>query len=313
MSNKFISWAIFVLLCFIWGSSFILMKVSNEGLTAAQIGALRIFSAALVFIPFAFFHISNVPRKKIGLLIVTGFFGNLLPAFCFAIALLKIDSSLAGILNSLTPICVVFIGVLVFRDKIKTQKIIGVLIGFAGLCLLALTQKNISIHNLGYASLVILGTISYGVNVNLVSHYLKEIKPIHIATISLAFMSIPAGWVLLQQGFFKIDFSDTTVLWAVFNTILLGLVASAFATVLFYILVQKASGLFASLVTYGIPFVALVWGFIDGETITITGLICLVIILLGVFLANRPDKKNGEVKTPPSKFDVEKADWIKQP
>jgi len=313
MSNKFICWAIFILLCFIWGSSFILMKVSNEGLTAAHIAALRIFLAALVFTPFAIFHISKVPRKKLGLLIFTGIFGNLLPAFCFAIALLKIDSSLAGILNSLTPICVVFIGVLLFRDKIKIQKIAGVLIGFAGVCLLTVTQKNISIHNLGYASLVILGTIFYGINVNLVSHYLKEIKPGHIATISLAFMSIPAGWVLWQQGFFKIDFSDTTVQWALFNTILLGLVASAFATVLFYILVQKASGLFASLVTYGIPFVALFWGFIDGETITITGFICLAIILLGVFLANRPDKKNSEVKTPPSKFDVEKADWIKQP
>jgi len=313
MSNKFISWSIFVLLCFIWGSSFILMKVSNQGLTAYHIAALRIFSAGIVFIPFAFFHISKVPRKKIGLLIITGILGNLLPAFCFAIAILKIDSSLAGILNSLTPICVVFLGVLFFRDKVKTQKIIGVLIGFAGLCLLALTQKNISINNLGYAALVIVATISYGINVNQVSHYLKEIKPIHIATISLAFMSIPAGLVLWQQGFFLLDFTDTTVQWAVFNSTLLGLVASAFATVLFYILVQKASGLFASLVTYGIPFVALFWGFIDGESITISGFVCLAIILLGVFLANRPDKKESGVETPPSESVVEKADLIKQP
>ena len=117
MSNKFISWSIFVLLCFIWGSSFILMKVSSQGLTASQIAALRIFSAAIVFVPFAFFHMVNLTRKKAGLLVFTGIFGNLLPAFCFAIALLKIDSSLAGILNSLTPICVVLIGTLVFRDK----------------------------------------------------------------------------------------------------------------------------------------------------------------------------------------------------
>lgn len=313
MSNKFICWSIFVLLCFIWGSSFILMKVSNEGLTASQIAALRIFSAGIVFTPFAFFHITKVPRKKLGLLIVTGIFGNLLPAFCFAIAILKIDSSLAGILNSLTPICVVFLGVLVFRDKIKTQKIIGVLIGFAGLCLLTITQENISINNWGYAALVLVGTISYGINVNLVSHYLREIKPIYIATISLSFMTIPAGFVLLQQGFFKLDFTDPTVQWAVFNSILLGLVASAFATVLFYILVQKASGLFASLVTYGIPFVALFWGFMDGESITIAGIVSLAIILLGVFLANRPDKKESGVTTPPSKFIIEKADIIKQP
>ena len=178
---------------------------------------------------------------------------------------------------------------------------------------LHLRKKNISIDNLGYTSLVIIGTISYGINVNLVSHFLKEIKPVHIATVSLAFMSIPSGIVLWQQGFFQIDFSDTTVQWAVFNTVLLGIVASAFATVLFYILVQKASGLFASLVTYGIPFVALFWGFIDGEAITFTGLICLAIILLGVFLANRPEKKDSGVKTPPSDFEVKKADWIKQP
>lgn len=293
MSTKFISWSIFVLLCFIWGSSFILMKVSSQGLTGSQIAALRIFSAAIVFVPFAFFHIVKIPRKKAGLLFFTGIFGNLLPAFCFAIALLKIDSSLAGILNSLTPICVVLIGTLVFRDKIKTQKIIGVLVGFAGLCLLTLTQENISLENAGYASLVLLGTISYGVNVNLVSHYLKEMKPLHIATISLAFMSIPSGWLLWQQGFLQVDFAETRVQWAVFNCVLLGIVGSAFATILFYILVQKASGLFASLVTYGIPFVALFWGFMSGEVISLSVMICLSIILLGVYLANRPDKKES--------------------
>lgn len=293
MNNKLISWSIFILLCFIWGSSFILMKVSNRWLTPYQVAALRIFSASLVFIPFAFFHSKNIPFKKAGLLVITGFFGNLLPAFCFAIALLKIDSSLAGILNSLTPICVVAIGIVVFRDKIKSQKILGVIIGFAGLCLLTITQQNISLENAGYSLLVLAGTISYGINVNLVSHYMKAIKPLHIATISLAFMSVPSGLILLQQGFFHSDFSDTRVQWAIFNCILLGIVGSALATVLFYILVQKASGLFASFVTYGIPFVALFWGILDGEAVSVISLICLAIILLGVYLANRPDKKEN--------------------
>jgi drug/metabolite transporter (DMT)-like permease len=293
MNNKLISWSIFILLCFIWGSSFILMKVSNRGLTPYQVAALRIFSASLVFIPIAFFHFKNVSIKKTGLLVVTGFFGNLLPAFCFAIAVMKIDSSLAGILNSLTPICVVAIGIVVFRDKIKSQKILGVFIGFAGLCLLTITQQYISLENAGYSLLVLAGTISYGINVNLVSHYMKGIRPLQIATISLAFMSIPSGLVLWQQGFFHSDFSDTRVQWAIFNCILLGIVSSALATVLFYILVQKASGLFASLVTYGIPFVALFWGILDGEAISVISLMCLIIILFGVYLANRPDKKEN--------------------
>lgn len=291
MSNKFTSWTIFILLCFIWGSSFILMKVSQKGLSGAQIAALRIFSAAIVFVPFAFFYISKLPRKQMGLIFLTGFFGNLFPAFCFAIAIFKIDSSLAGILNSLTPICVVTIGITFFKDKIKTQKIIGVLVGFAGLCILTLAQKDISFDNIAYASLILAATLSYGINVNLVSHYLKEMNPIHLATVSLGFMSIPAGLVLWQQGFYGLDFRDYNIQWATINSVFLGIVASSIATVLFYMLVQKAGGLFASLVTYGIPFVALFWGVIYRESITFIKIISLAIILLGVFLANRPDKK----------------------
>lgn len=300
MNNKIINWGIFVLLCFIWGSSFILMKVANRWLTPYQVAALRIFSASLVFIPLAIFHWKKIPRQKTGLLAVTGFFGNLLPAFCFAIALVKIDSSLAGILNALTPICVVTVGVFLFRDKIRFQKIAGVLVGFAGLCLLTLTQDSISFENAGYTSLVLLGTISYGINVNFVSHYLKGLKPLHIATLSLSFMSIPSGILLWQQGFFDIDFRNTGVQWAVFNCVLLGVIGSALATLLFYLLVQKASGLFASLVTYGIPFVALFWGFIDGEPISLAALACLAVILAGVYLANRPEKKKAGPTGPAS-------------
>jgi drug/metabolite transporter (DMT)-like permease len=292
MNDRIISWLVFILLCFIWGSSFILMKVSNQGLTPYQVAALRIFSAALVFMPFAIVHLSRVDRRTAGLLVMAGFFGNLLPAFCFAIALLKIDSSLTGILNSLTPLCVVMTGILVFKDKIKLQKIWGVILGFAGLCLLTLTQNDISLQNAGYSFLVVLATLSYGFNVNLVGHYLKTIRPLHIATISLAFMSIPTALVLWQQDFLLIDFSDSRVQWAVFNCLLLGIVGSAFATVLFYLLVKKAGGLFASLVTYGIPFVALFWGVIDGEKTSWIEILCLGIILSGVYLANRPEKKN---------------------
>jgi len=267
------------------------MKVSQKGLTAPQIAGVRIVSAALVFLPFAAFHITKLPRRKMGLVILTGFFGNLFPAFCFAIAILKTESSLAGIFNSLTPIWVATIGVVFFKDKIKWQKLAGVLVGFAGLCLLTLTREDVNFDNLGYSLLVIAGTISYGINVNLVGHYLKEIKPIHLATVSLAFMGIPAGIVLWQQGFIELDFSDSIVQWSIINSCLLGIAGSAFATVIFYMLVQRAGGLFASLVTYGIPFVALLWGFLAGESITVIEIVSLGVILVGVYMANRPEKK----------------------
>jgi drug/metabolite transporter (DMT)-like permease len=118
MKGKFISWAIFVVLCLIWGSSFKLMRDSSAAISAPQIAAIRIFSAGLVFLPFAFFHFSKIPRAKTGFVILSAVFGNLLPAFLFAIALTKIDASLGGILNSLTPICVVVVSILFFKSKI---------------------------------------------------------------------------------------------------------------------------------------------------------------------------------------------------
>lgn len=287
MSNKLMSWLIFLLLCLIWGSSFILMKVSQQGLTGAQIAAVRIGSAGLVFFPFAIFHLRKFPRNKWGVLVLTGLFGNFLPAFCFAIAILHMDSSLAGILNSLTPLCVAIIGISFFGVKIGTRKIIGVLIGFAGLCLLTFSQKDISLTNLSYSGLIIIGTIFYGINVNLVSTNFKGQNPVHVATTSLAFMLIPSLLVLWHQGFFSLAYSDPDVQWAIINSVLLGVVGSAVATVLFYVLVQKAGGLFASLVTYGIPFVALAWGFYYGESITILAVLSLGVILLGVYLGSR--------------------------
>ena len=299
MSNKFISWLVFILLCFIWGSSFILMQYSKYDLTASQIASVRIFSAGLVFLPFAIFHIAKIPRNKLGLVLVAGIFGNLLPAYLFATAIVKIDSSLAGILNSLTPVCVVIIAALFFKDRIRSEKIVGVLVGFGGLLLLTflpvlLNQKDISSANIGYSFLIVLATISYGANVNMVGHYLKGLKPVQIATVSLAFLTIPTAIVLWQDGFLKLDFANTDVRRAILASATLGIAGSAIATVLFYILVQKAGGLFASLVTYGIPFVALFWGFIFHERITWIRIVCLGIILIGVYLANRPDRSGDK-------------------
>jgi len=224
--------------------------------------------------------------------------GNLVPAFLFAAAISKnIDSSLAAILNSFTPIFVVLIAIVIFRDKIRTQKIVGVFVGFIGLSLLFLLWKGVSFDNFKYALLILLATVFYGVNVNLVGHFLKEISPLHIASVSLTMMIIPTAWVLWQQDFLKLAFYETTVQWAIIEAVILGIVGSAIATALFYMLIKRAGGIFASLVTYGVPFIGILWGILDGETITIKQVGCLGIILLGVYLANLPDKR--ESKTDP--------------
>jgi drug/metabolite transporter (DMT)-like permease len=284
--DKIFNWVLFGVLAIIWGSSFILMKLSREYLTGYQIGAVRILSAGLVFMPFAIFHIRKLPAAKIPVIILSGLMGNFFPAFLFAIAIEKVDSSLEGILNSMTPLFVVIIGILFFKAKVRTKKIAGVLIGFIGLVLLGFSN-GFSSSNFGYVLLVVLATVMYGLNVNVVSIYLKGIDPFKMATVSLAAVSIPAFLIALQTGVFPLLKNDEEARWSFLAATMLGIVGSAAATALFYVLIKRAGGLFASLVTYAIPVVAIFWGLLANEAIGIFQIFCLGIILTGVYLGNR--------------------------
>ena len=239
-------------------------------------------------LPLAIFHIRKIPLRKLPLVILSGTLGNLFPAFLFAIAIdKKINSSLAGIINSLTPLFVVLVGLLFFGMKVHQKKIIGVVIGFIGLLLLSLTRGTVTIDNYGFTLLILMATVLYGFNVNLVGRYLKEINPLMIATVSMVFISIPAAIVLSQQELVSLIRYDHEARLAIAMVALLGIVGTAFATAIFYQLIQKAGGLFASLVTYAIPVVAIFWGVLAGETVTVMQIGCLSLILGGVYLANR--------------------------
>jgi drug/metabolite transporter (DMT)-like permease len=286
--EQWINWGLFCLLSVIWGSSFILMKISKEALNGYQIGAVRIFSAGAFFFPFALFHIAKVERAKMGWVVLTGLLGNLIPAFLFGIAIEHhINSALAAILNSLTPLFVILIGALFFGRSFQPRKITGVAIGFAGLVILSLARGGISTANLQYAALILLATVLYGFNVHVVTRYLKGVEPLKMATVSLALVAIPAGFVLVQQHVFSMVRYDEAARGPIAAAALLGVVGSALATALFYLLIKRAGGLFASLVTYAVPVVALFWGFVAHEAITLLQIVCLGIILAGVYLVNK--------------------------
>lgn len=285
--EKWINWSLFAVLTLIWGSSFILMKESAKDLNGWQIGAIRIFSAGIVFLPFALFHIREIPVSKLPFIILTGLLGNLFPAFLFAIAIeKKINSSMAAILNSLTPLLVILISISFFSAKVQSKKIIGVLVGFLGLVVLSLSRGGITIDNYPFTALILLATVFYGLNVNVVTFYLKEVDPFKMATVSLAIMALFAGIVIWQQNLPTI-IQEGSATKAIIYSSLLGIVGSAFATALFYLLIKRAGGLFASLVTYGIPVVGIFWGVLDSENITFIQIACLTLILGGVYLANR--------------------------
>jgi len=285
--QNFTSWALFILLSIVWGSSFILMKLASQQLTGWQIGATRIFAAGLVFFPFALFHFRSIPLRKLHLVVLSGMLGNLFPAFLFAVAVQRLPSALAGILNSLTPLFVILIGFLFFKTAIAKRKLIGVLIGFVGLLILNLSKGPVNSADLGATALILIATVMYGLNVNLVSHYLKGLDGIKIATVAMAIIAVPAGIIMWQHHVFALLKYDEEARAAIGLAALLGVAGSAVATALFYVLIQKAGPLFASLVTYAIPVVAIFWGLFIGEGIVPLQIACLGLILAGVYLANR--------------------------
>lgn len=288
-SQSALSWFIFVALSLIWGSSFILMKKGLEHLSSYQVASIRILASGLVLLPIAIKAIRNLPKEKVLYVFLSGLFGSLLPAYLFCLAEEGIDSSLAGVLNSLTPIFVIIIGALFFGMKTGTQKLVGILIAFCGSVLLFLSQPGFAREShLTDVLLIVLATIMYGLNVNMVRRFLTELPSLQVAAVALGLNAIPATGVLLYSGYFRSDFSDAGMLSSTLYSCILGVFSTAIASIIFYVLIKKAGAVFSSMVTYGIPFVAIGWGLFYGETVGWKQVASLCVILGGVFLANRP-------------------------
>jgi drug/metabolite transporter (DMT)-like permease len=297
MNNKFISWGIFILLCFIWGSSFILMKWgmydANQQpvLSPYNVAALRLLSSGLVMLPFLVSSIKILPKKTIRYVLLSGWLGSFFPAFLFCMAETKIDGALAGSLNSLTPLFVIITGALFFRIKTSNKKIAGVIIGLLGCGLLFYANYSRPMGYLAFSGFVILATVLYGINVNMVQKILAGVSSIQIGAIAFTGMIPPSLIVLFITGYFKLPLADHTYAISTLASCILGVGGTALASILFYVLVKKTGGLLASLVTYGIPFVAILWGVYYHEKITYMHMAALLVILAGVYIANRPEKK----------------------
>jgi len=162
------AWVLLIILALIWGSSFILIKVGLSALSAGEVGALRIFSASLVLSPMAVANLGKVDRRHFSLLLVVGMFGSLLPAFLFAAAQTHLQSSVAGILNALTPLFTMLMGAVFFSQRLSLRTLAGLLIGLAGTAYLIMAGADGGMTVNAYALLVVLATICYGANLNLI-------------------------------------------------------------------------------------------------------------------------------------------------
>lgn len=288
MLHRFSNGFIFIILALIWGSSFILMRGGLAALTPYQVASLRIITAGLVLLPYAIKAYTIIPLSRIPLVLLSGTLGNLLPAYLFCIAEESIGSALAGVLNSLTPIFTLIIAFVFFASRTPFGKILGIIIAFSGTVLLFFNQPDASQSANAYPVLLImLATLMYGTNVNLVSRYLADIPSLSVASVALVLNAVPALIIFGFSGFESISFKSREVWFSIGCAAVLGIIGTALATLLFYRLIQQAGIVFSSMVTYAIPIVAIFWGIYFDEEIGIGEMLSMMVILLGVYLANR--------------------------
>lgn len=287
MNSKQSRWFILILLAFIWGSSFILMKKALINLSPIQVGALRIIFTALTLFTIGFKNISKVTKKQWYYIAITAFIGSFFPAFMFAFAVQKIDSSIVSILNSLTPLNTLVVGALFFGFSFLRKQFIGVIIGLIGALILILKGAELNPdQNYLYAILIVFASIGYAFNVNILKKHLNDLNALTIVTGNFIIIFIPALIVLWWTDFFEITYIEQAKTSLIY-LVLLSVFGTAMAKTLFNKLIQMTSPIFSSSVTYLIPIVALFWGVMDGERLNFSQFLAGTLILLGVYLTNK--------------------------
>jgi len=289
-------WGVLLLLAFVWGSSFILMKTAmfdghgSKVYSPLEVAALRISIAAIVMLPISLRHLKSITRDKWIWLIVTGTLGNLLPAYLFTTAQTELPSAVVGMLNSLTPLFTMIVAVLVFSTALSRKQISGLVIGFIGAAILIMSGGNLFEAGeevaWGACGKVALATLFYGISVNVLKEKLMGVPSVAIAAIALLLVLVPC---LIGLGYsnvietFNTNDSGVISMVAIF---VLSVFGTAGALVLFNSLIKWTNALTASSVTYIIPLFAAMWGWLDGEVLTGVHLLGGGVILCGVALVN---------------------------
>ncbi len=302
MNANTIKWFYLLILSLIWGSSFILIKKGLIGLTDYQLGSLRIVLTSIFLFSVGFKSIKEIKKTHWKWVAISGFVSSFFPPFLFAIAQNYIDSGITSVINSIVPLNTILVGALLFGIGVTKRQVIGVVIGFIGTILLILGGISLSNSgdlvqsidgsgNLWYSLLIVIATLGYAFNVNIIKKHLNTISALAVTTGNFLFVFPPALIILYYTGFFETIFQNREMQISFVYVAILSLFGTAIAKVIFNKLVQIASPVFASSVTYTMPIVAVMWGVFDGEQFGWLQIFAAAIILFGVYLSNKRTAK----------------------
>ena len=212
MNNYNKKWFLLIVLSVIWGSSFILIKKGLDQLSPIQLGSLRIIFTSIVIIVFSYKSLIKIKKEKWKWIVITAYVGTFFPVYLVGFGQSEIDSGLASILTTLTPISTLVIGIFFFNLFFTKKQIVGLSIGLIGTFLLLYEGSLNSEVNIFFAVFIVITTIGYGTSVNLIKTYLTDIPP--AAVTAGIFLSIlpPAILILIFSDFNSLNFSSQDVI-----------------------------------------------------------------------------------------------------
>lgn len=278
-------WFLLVFISLTWGSSFILIKKSLLVFSPYEIGAIRVVGSGLILAIIGIPTLLRMRRNTLFWIIIAGFFGNFLPMFLFPIAQTQVSSSLAGILDSLVPIFILIFGFVFFGIKSKFTQVLGAVIGFIGAAsLIFFTKGNSENSQFGYAMLIILGGASYAINSLIVKEKLPNLDAIKLTAAVYSFWAIPSLVILYFTEMIQNFEMKTAYVEPLFYMAFLTVFGTAIAMLLYFKLIQNTSAVFASISSYLLPVVAIIWGILDGEEFSFWYILGAILILIGIYL-----------------------------
>jgi len=286
------AWILLITLALVWGSSFLLIKKGLLALAPDQLASLRIASAGFVLLPFIWSRFKQITPRHWPKLICVGLVGSFISAFLFAFAQTEISSSVTGVLNTFTPLATLILGTTLFKQSARWQQWLGVIVGLVGTLLLITASASGALEFNRYALLVVAATVCYGLNLNLIKYHIADLRPLTITGVSLFLVAPPALIYLLVATPIATTLAHPDALLAISATLILGVIGTAAALIVFNTMVQLTNTTFTSSVTYLIPVVALMLGLIDGESFYLQQAVGFLAILTGVWVANRSQKKS---------------------
>ncbi|MDH4188802.1 MAG: DMT family transporter [Betaproteobacteria bacterium] len=283
-----------VALAAIWGAAFLFMRISVGEFGPIALVLVRVGGATLLLFPLLAWHgHTGALRAHWRAIGAVGLVNSMLPFIGYGVAALALSAGLMSIFNAATPLWTALIGLLWLRERLTRLRLLGLVIGFAGVLWLAWDTASLKPNEHGVSAALaiaacLLATLCYGVSANMTRKRLGGVPPLAIATGSqlaatLA-MLLPA-WATWPVA------SPSGTAWAA--AIALATVSSGLAYVLYFRLIAHVGAVNASAVTFLMPLFAVLFGVVIlGESVTATMVAGCLVILAGTGLAT------GLVKAP---------------